>query len=79
MQSVGEVMAIGRTFCESLQKALRSLEQGRSGLNADPSRPRWTRSTTRRCSTRIAIPSPERIFELEAALRRGIDAAEVVG
>ena len=37
MQSVGEVMAIGRTFCESLQKALRSLEQGRAGLNADPS------------------------------------------
>ena len=36
MQSVGEVMAIGRTFCESLQKALRSLEQGRPGLNADP-------------------------------------------
>ncbi|MEZ5168298.1 MAG: hypothetical protein R2695_18150 [Acidimicrobiales bacterium] len=36
MQSVGEVMAIGRTFPESLQKALRSLEQGRFGLNADP-------------------------------------------
>ena len=36
MQSVGEVMAIGRTFPESLQKAVRSLEQGRSGLNADP-------------------------------------------
>ncbi len=36
MQSVGEAMAIGRTFPESLQKALRSLEQGRSGLNADP-------------------------------------------
>src|SRR5277367_1739628 len=36
MQSVGEVMAIGRTFAESLQKALRSLEQGRDGLNADP-------------------------------------------
>ena len=36
MQSVGEVMAIGRTFPESLQKALRSLEQGRLGLNADP-------------------------------------------
>ena len=46
MQSVGEVMAIGRTFCESLQKALRSLEQGRAGLNADPAeaalRRRWT-------------------------------------
>ncbi len=36
MQSVGEVMGIGRTFPESLQKAVRSLEQGRAGLNADP-------------------------------------------
>ncbi len=36
MQSVGEAMAIGRTFPESLQKALRSLEIGRHGLNADP-------------------------------------------
>ena len=36
MQSVGEVMAIGRTFPESLQKALRSLETGRLGLNCDP-------------------------------------------
>ena len=38
MQSVGEVMAIGRTFPESLQKAIRSLEQGRAGLNGDPRR-----------------------------------------
>ncbi|MDZ7733452.1 MAG: hypothetical protein U5R31_10380 [Acidimicrobiia bacterium] len=38
MQSVGEAMAIGRTFPESLQKAMRSLEQGRYGLNADPAR-----------------------------------------
>ena len=44
MQSVGEVMAIGRTFPESLQKALRSLETGRLGLNADPGR---AASTTR--------------------------------
>ena len=36
MQSVGEVMSIGRTFPESLQKALRSLELGRNGFNADP-------------------------------------------
>src|SRR5437868_2505955 len=36
MQSVGEVMAIGRTFPESLQKGLRSLENGRLGLNCDP-------------------------------------------
>ena len=40
MQSVGEVMAIGRTFPESLQKAIRSLEQGRAGLNADRGRGR---------------------------------------
>ena len=38
MQSVGEVMAIGRTFCESLQKALRSLEQGRAGPERRPGR-----------------------------------------
>src|SRR6058998_291651 len=36
MQSVGEAMAIGRTFTESLQKGLRSLEHGRWGLNCDP-------------------------------------------
>ena len=36
MQSVGEVMAIGRTFAESLQKGMRSLENGRLGLNGDP-------------------------------------------
>ena len=44
MQSVGEVMGIGRTFPESLQKAVRSLEQGRSGLNADPAERRTGRS-----------------------------------
>ena len=38
MQSVGEAMAIGRTFPESFQKAFRSLELGRSGLNCDPGR-----------------------------------------
>ena len=46
MQSVGEVMAIGRTFPESLQKALRSLEQGRLGLNADPAEGRLAGQST---------------------------------
>ena len=79
MQSVGEVMAIGRTFCESLQKALRSLEQGRTGLNADPAE-----AVTRRALAatelveRIGVATPERIFELEAALRRGVEVDEVV-
>ena len=78
MQSVGEVMAIGRTFCESLQKALRSLEEGRSGLNADPVEAGLDELDDQALLDRIAIPSPERIFEVEAALRRGIDPAQVV-
>jgi carbamoyl-phosphate synthase large subunit len=78
MQSVGEVMAIGRTFCESLQKALRSLEQGRAGLNADPGETALDELDDAQLLDRVAIATPERIFELEAALRRGIPAATVV-
>ena len=50
MQSVGEVMAIGRTFPESLQKALRSLENGRLGLNCDPGEAPLRRSHRRRAA-----------------------------
>jgi carbamoyl-phosphate synthase large subunit len=72
MQSVGEVMAIGRTFPESLQKAIRSLEQGRWGLNADPAERKTDELEEEDLLDRTAQPTPERIFELEAALRRGI-------
>ncbi len=72
MQSVGEVMAIGRTFCESLQKALRSMEQGRHGLNADPGEAALAPLDDDALLDRVAVPSPERIFEVEEALRRGI-------
>ncbi len=78
MQSVGEVMAIGRTFCESLQKALRSLEQGRAGLNADEAESALDDVATPELLDRIAVPTPERVFEIEAALRRGVTADEVV-
>jgi carbamoyl-phosphate synthase large subunit len=78
MQSVGEVMAIGRTFCESLQKALRSLEQGRAGLNADPAEAALEDQSLDQLLERIAVPTPDRIFELEAALRRGATVDEVV-
>jgi carbamoyl-phosphate synthase large subunit len=77
MQSVGEVMAIGRTFCESLQKALRSLEQGRAGLNADPAETVLDDLDDATLLDRVAVATPDRIFELEAALRRGIPAADV--
>ena len=71
MQSVGEVMAIGRTFCESLQKALRSLEQGPARPQRRPGRG-GARRPGRRRGLAAAMATPERIFEVEAALRRGI-------
>ena len=72
MQSVGEVMAIGRTFTESLQKALRSLETGRLGLNADPAELAYERIETDELVRNAATPTPDRMFQLEAALRRGV-------
>jgi carbamoyl-phosphate synthase large subunit len=77
MQSVGEVMAIGRTFCESLQKALRSLEQGRAGLNADPGEAVLDELSDAELLARVAVATPERVFELEAVLRRGVPASVV--
>ena len=78
MQSVGEVMAIGRTFPESLQKALRSLEQGRFGLNADAGETAVRALDDAELLRRCAIPTPERIFQVGEALRRGIDPATVI-
>ncbi len=72
MQSVGEVMAIGRTFTESLQKGLRSLEQGRFGLNADPGEENYAYLTTDDLVAQTAIPTPERLFHVGEALRRGV-------
>ena len=82
MQSVGEVMGIGRTFPESLQKAVRSLEQGRSGLNADPAEAALDPWSTDELLAGAAVATPERLFQLEALLRRGISVdrlAEVTG
>ncbi|HET6873513.1 MAG TPA: carbamoyl-phosphate synthase large subunit, partial [Acidimicrobiales bacterium] len=72
MQSVGESMAIGRTFTESLQKGLRSLERGRAGLNCDPGEALWDQWSDDELVRRAAIATPDRAFHLEAALRRGI-------
>ncbi len=73
MQSVGEVMAIGRTFAESLQKGLRSLERGRAGLNCDAGEKVYDAWDDDELVRRAAIPTPDRLFEVEAALRRGIE------
>jgi carbamoyl-phosphate synthase large subunit len=72
MQSVGEVMAIGRTFPESLQKAIRSLEQGRGGLNADRAESAYDLVDDDELVAKSCQPTPERVFQLETALRRGI-------
>jgi carbamoyl-phosphate synthase large subunit len=72
MQSVGEAMAIGRTFPESMQKALRSLEHGRLGLACDPAEAHLDELDDETLLARAAIGTPDRPFQLEAALRRGI-------
>ena len=70
MKSVGEVMAIGRTFRESLQKALRGLETGMDGLNP---------LTTDRdvIESEIGNPGPERIWYVADAFRIGMSVDEV--
>ncbi len=72
MQSVGEVMAIGRTFPESLQKAVRSLETGRLGLNGDPGGAALEALPDDELVRHLASPTPDRLFLLDAALRRGL-------
>jgi carbamoyl-phosphate synthase large subunit len=77
MQSVGEAMAIGRTFPEALQKALRSLETGRAGLGADAAESTLATSTVGQILERLAVPTPDRVFLVAEALRRGADPGEV--
>ena len=77
MQSVGEVMAIGRTFPESLQKALRSLEQGRLGLNCDPAEKQLAEVSTDELMRLVDIPTPDRIFVIGELLFRGVSVDDV--
>ena len=72
MQSVGEAMSIGRTFPESLQKALRSLENGHMGLNCDPSETVFHGVPDDTMLKMISIPTPERLFQVGECLHRGI-------
>ncbi len=78
MKSVGEVMAIGRTFAESLQKALRGLETGLSGLEkiAIPGSddPEIGRSAILRA---LGQPTPDRIRIIAQALREGLTCKEI--
>ncbi|HTH04480.1 MAG TPA: carbamoyl-phosphate synthase large subunit, partial [Ilumatobacteraceae bacterium] len=77
MQSVGEAMSIGRTFAESLQKGLRSLEQGRYGLGCDPAEAILADRTDDELLGAIAVPTPERVFQVGELLRRGVSIDDV--
>jgi carbamoyl-phosphate synthase large subunit len=77
MQSVGEVMAIGRTFPESLQKALRSLEQGRHGLNCDSGEHEFDGLDDAVLLAAASVGTPDRPFQLETLLRRGVTVDEL--
>ena len=74
MKSVGEAMAIGRTFKEALQKALRSLEIKRFGLCGDGANKDVDSETLR---LKLAIPNAERIFYLAQAFQDGMPIDEV--
>jgi carbamoyl-phosphate synthase large subunit len=71
MKSVGEVMAIGRTFEEAIQKAVRMLEIGVDGLTDGPFAGKET------IDENLALPGPDRIFAVAEALRRGRSVEEV--
>ncbi|WP_374379068.1 carbamoyl-phosphate synthase large subunit, partial [Thermomonas sp.] len=76
MKSVGEVMAIGRCFQESLQKALRGLETGKTGL--DPTGlDLAAEDDLVRLRREVKEPGPERIFHLADAFRAGMSVEEV--
>ena len=72
MQSVGEVMSIGRTFPESLQKGLRSLELGRHGLGCDSAEAQLAAQSDDDLLAAIAVATPDRIFQVGELLQRGV-------
>ncbi|CAN5894416.1 carbamoyl-phosphate synthase large subunit [soil metagenome] len=70
MRSVGEAMAIGRTFPEALQKALRSLENGHAGLGSDAAEASLRDLDAGSLTAAVVVPTPDRIFAVAEALRR---------
>jgi len=75
MKSVGETMAIGRTFKEALQKAVRGLEIGRFGLGLGRKDFGELDETTLR--KKLTVPNPDRLFYIRSAFRQGMDIGEI--
>ena len=77
MKSVGEVMAIGRTFQESFQKALRSLEIGRAGLDPVAPPESGNSADTARFEQALSVPNSDRIWSIGDAFRSGMTIDQV--
>jgi carbamoyl-phosphate synthase large subunit len=79
MKSVGEVMAIGRTFKEAFQKGLRGLEADRSGwvIGETPADDRLQDTSRDAVLAAIRTPTPERIFQIKHALQLGISVEAI--
>ena len=76
MKSVGETMAIGRTFKEAFQKAMRSLETGRAGFGAD-GKERLDHLELFELEKGLRVPSSKRVSYLHEALRRGMSVERI--
>jgi carbamoyl-phosphate synthase large subunit len=79
MKSVGEAMAIGRTFKEAFQKGLRALETGRAGWvsGATLADDRLTSATREDLRVALRTPTPERIFQVKRALEAGLPVEDI--
>ncbi len=77
MKSVGETMAIGGTFKESLQKAVRGLEIGRHGLGADGKDPAPGSVDPEELRRRLTVPGHDRLFYVRYALQDGMSIEQV--
>ncbi|MEM9124064.1 MAG: carbamoyl-phosphate synthase large subunit, partial [Pseudomonadota bacterium] len=77
MKSVGEAMAIGRTFPESLQKALRSLETGLSGLDEIEIAGLGQGDDRNLIRARLSEPRPDRLQVIAQAFRHGLDMEDI--
>jgi len=77
MKSVGEVMAIGRTFKQALHKGVRSLETGRYGLGADGRDFEWDGIDLEEIRGKLRTPTADRLYYIWGALRRGMSVEEV--
>jgi carbamoyl-phosphate synthase large subunit len=79
MKSVGESMAIGRTFKEAFQKGLRALETGRSGwvVGERPVDDRVADDSLEAVTTALSVPVPERMFQIKRAMLLGMSLEEI--